>query len=300
MNCQALTTRGKPCQRITKSKYCWQHQDYKLKKLNNTNKISSDINRVNKSIITSDIDKKDIIDRFNKFVRGKVIDVHTNHDGGIGHWLEKQMGISHNSKNEPDINGYEMKKDSKKITFGDFSASEYLFTKNKKRLTLDMSRDNFIKYFGNKNSKKHNRWSWSGSCVPKYGEYNECGQKLDIDDENNIIALYNYKYDKRNHDVKYPELMNGDIEIAIWLVDKMKKHIEQKFNSKGFFICYKSNNIFNKICFGKPFNFQYFIENIKNGNIIFDSGMYLGNNRNYSQFRASSKSFWSQLIIEEF
>lgn len=47
------------------------------------------------------------------------------------------MGIKHNAKNEPDINGYEMKKSSNKITLGDFSASEYLFSgKNKKILLI--------------------------------------------------------------------------------------------------------------------------------------------------------------------
>lgn len=54
----------------------------------------------------------------------------------------------------------------------------------------------------------------------------------------------------------------------------MENHINKKFNSNGFFICKKENNRYNKICFGKPFNFLYFIENIKSKNIIFDSGMY--------------------------
>ena len=35
--------------------------------------------------------------------------------GDEGHWLEKMMGIKPNSNNEPDIYGYEQKKDSKKI-----------------------------------------------------------------------------------------------------------------------------------------------------------------------------------------
>jgi len=36
----------------------------------------------------------------------------------------------------------------------------------------------------------------------------------------------------------------------------------------------------------------------KNKKIIFDSGMYDGNSRNYSQFRGSG--FWNELIIEEY
>ena len=94
------------------------------------------------------------------------------------------MNIHHNSKNEPDIRGYEMKKDSKKITFGDFSATEYLFSKNKPLLdeyngnVITLSRKDFIKIFGEKNPKKHNRYSWSGKPVPKYGEWNLYGQYM--------------------------------------------------------------------------------------------------------------------------
>jgi hypothetical protein len=79
----------------------------------------------------------------------------------------------------------------------------------------------------------------------------------------------------------------------------MKPHINNKFNNKGFFICKKIGTTYEKICFGSPFNYDYFIECIKNKKIIFDSGMYDGNNRNYSHFRAPA-SFWNELIIEEY
>ena len=78
----------------------------------------------------------------------------------------------------------------------------------------------------------------------------------------------------------------------------MKPHIDNKFYKKGFFICKKINSTYEKICFGKAFNFEYFIECIKYKKIIFDSGMYDGNTRNYSQFRGSC--FWNELIIEEY
>ena len=57
--------------------------------------------------------------------------------------------------------------------------------------------------------------------------------------------------------------------------------------------------MYDKICFGKPFNFNFFVENIKTDIVIFDSGMYQGNSRNYSQFRSSNK-FWNKLIVEEY
>ena len=39
---------------------------------------------------------------------------------------------------------------------------------------------------------------------------------------------------------------------------------KQKFNNKGFFICMKKDNVYDKICFGRSFDFEYFIESIKN------------------------------------
>ena len=108
-----------------------------------------------------------ILDNYNKLHKGKE-----------GYWLEKKMGITHNSNNMPDIDGYEMKKDSKKITFGDFSATEYLFSKNKSTINdingsiINISRTEFIRYFGTPNILKNNRYSWSGSCVPKYNNWN--------------------------------------------------------------------------------------------------------------------------------
>jgi hypothetical protein len=63
------------------------------------------------------------------------------------------MGIKANNKNEPDILGYEMKKLSNKITFGDWSASEYLYSKNNSVLNrlnqnynqINITKNQFIK-----------------------------------------------------------------------------------------------------------------------------------------------------------
>lgn len=126
---------------------------------------------------------------------------------------------------------------------GDWSA-EYLFSNNRKLLEkinnydIKISKEEFIKYFGNKNEDIDNRYSWSGSCVPKYGEYNNCGQKLIIDKDNNIQALYSYQHDKRNNK-KTENYKNKIICIAVWSKQKMEKHVNSKFNQKGFFICKK-------------------------------------------------------------
>lgn len=255
--------------------------------------------------------KMDIIERFNNNVKGVNICLdksNTKHCGREGHWLETMMGVKPNSKNEPDINGYEMKKQSDKTTLGDFSASEYAFSKknsrdiinklNKWTDDIQLSRSEFIRIFGSPNPKKNNRYSWSGRCVPKFYKWNYNGQILLITKSNYIFIYYSFIHDKRIEKSSIPSFLQNGCVIAIWDPSKMVNHINQKFNKYGFFICKKNDYTYDKICFGKPFNFEYFIECIKSGKIIFDSGMYEGNTRNYSQFRGTS--FWDELIIEEY
>jgi hypothetical protein len=264
---------------------------------------------LNKSIKNDKTNKEKIIDLFNKYIKGNKISANIEHHGKEGHWLETQMRIPHNSNNKPDIFGYEMKKLSTKITFGDFSASEYLFSRNRdvinniNRWELEdfvMSRSDFIKTFGTPNVKKNNRCSWSGSCVPIYNEWNNCGQIIKITPNNDIHIYYSYSKDTRTGKEKFHKLLKkDDILIVIWFKKKLQAHINKKFNSNGFFICKKIGPTYQKICFGVPFDYEYFIDNIKKKYIIFDSGMYDGNNRNYSMFRSSYNKFWRNLIIVE-
>jgi hypothetical protein len=260
--------------------------------------------------------KNKIIKLFNKNIRGKIINKNNlSHDGEIGHKLEKLMNIKLNANCKPDIYGYEMKKHCNKITFGDWSATEYIFSNNKKiidslnsksikiKKTKSFSKNNFLKIFGTPKKEKNNRYSWSGKCVPKYDVWNDSGQKIIIDNKKNISAIYSYKKDKRKDKNTFPKFIRKSkepITIAYWSKEKMEKHVNDKFNQKGFFIC-KTNDQkeYNKICFGGPISFEFFIKNIKNKIIILDSGMKEGNYRNYSHWRANS-SFWDNLITEEY
>lgn len=159
-----------------------------------------------------------------------------------------------------------------------------------------------MKYFGQFNIYK-NRFSWSGSCIPKYNKWNDNGLILKISQNNDIEIYYSYLKDLRVCKKNFPDFLQTQKEILIVFLNnqKMKTHINQKFNKNGFFMCKKNknNDTYQKICFGKPFTFEYFINSIKNNKIIFDSGMYNGNSRNYSHFRAHY-NFWNDLIIEEY
>jgi hypothetical protein len=269
-----------------------------------------DINEIDENI---EHNKKYIIAKFNNCVRNKLINLENKnikHCGKEGHWLETQFGIKHNSKNEPDINGFEMKKSANKTTLGDFSATEYAFSNERYYINnynnwtddVKITRQEFIHYFGNPNIKKYNRYSWSGRACPLYNIYNNNGQILEIVENNDIVIYYSFLQDTRSdkNNILPTFLQTKDKKvIAIWKHDKLQKNINNKFNKNGFFICKKIKNIYKTICFGKPFNFEYFITCIKNNKIIFDSGMYDGNNRNYSQFKGN-KNFWNELIYEEY
>jgi len=283
----------------------------KLKK-DDVDDILNNLNNLKLDDVKEKDNKSKIIEIFNNNVKNKKIDISSsnkNHDGAEGHWLEKQMGLKPNGKNQPDIHGYEMKKENSKITFGDYAASEYIFSTKKPIINeknkwindkVNMTNTEFIKIFGTLKEPK-NRYSWSGSCVPTYDTWNDCGQKLIISENNDICIYYSYSKDKRELKNNFPEyLKHDDLLIVIWLKDKLSKNINDKFNKNGFFICKKNNNnCFNEICFGPPICYELFIEHIKKKNIIFDSGMVTGNSRKYSHFRGTVK-FWNSLISDKY
>ena len=261
-------------------------------------------------------DKEKIIALFNKNVKGKKSDTSTNnqrHDGKDGHWLETQMGIIHNGYNEPDLFGYEMKNQttSGKITFGDWQPDEYIYIhgrgKNPKRndtnKNFELTRDNFLEFFGKPNEKKSGRLSWSGIPCPTYfNQMSEYGQLLTIDEDENIIITYNYSKDKRDNknDILPLNLKMDNIVIAKWYKKKLKLKLERKFNQKGWFTCKKdTNGVYQSIHFGNPINYDSWIQLFKNKIVFFDSGMYQGNKRPYAQWRANT-TFWHTLITDSY
>ena len=267
------------------------------------------MNRLISSMKDMSANKLLIIQRLQTNVRGKKYKsiLHSKHCGGEGHWLEKHMGITPNASNAPDLLGFEQKKNSNKITWGDWSASAYLFSKQKKRERVhmgnhSMTRGDFIRTFGTPNPRKNNRYSWSGKCFPKYGnKWNECGQRILFDAEDNLKIEYSFKDDTRTCKEEFPDFIKSEpIVIAFWERSKLEKHVNDKFNQNGFYILKKNKEgIYTNICFGRPVQFNTFKKGLINGSVILDSGIYEGNKRNYSQFRSGNRS-WKDLITEEY
>jgi len=220
--------------------------------------------------------KVEIIRRFVDNVKGQIYDptgYNARHDGAEGHWLEGKMGLAANALNGADLFGYEMKKPTRsKTTFGDWSPDICLWGRKKPYDDIEkLDRDSeFLKYFGKPNLLKNGRLSWSGEPVPTIRGYNSFGQILQIDQGENILASYSY--------------------------DK----VESKFNDKGWFTFIKNSlGQYVSIGFGDPIDYSDWIELVKKGTVFFDSGMYAGNKRPYSQWRASN-NYWYDLIDEQY
>lgn len=246
-----------------------------------------------------DTAKRRIIDLFNRNVRGRssnTSESNQRHDGRGGHWLETQMGIAHNGNNAPDIDGFEMKNHtSSKTTFGDWSPDFSLFKRGMRVIT----RDEFLLIFGAPNPEKENRYSWSGRPCPRINNFNIFGQKLEVDDNNNILAIYSYPKDQRTdkQNIVPAQFQKSRVVIASWSKELMKKRVEKKFNKRGWFKCQKdTDGVYTNIVFGNPINFNTWITGVKNGLIFFDSGMYQGNARPYSQWRADNR-YWESLVV---
>lgn len=246
----------------------------------------------------------EIIRRFRENVYEKKPDtslLNQNHDGRAGHWLETQMGISHNAHNEADLFGYEMKNHttSGKTTFGDWSADYYIFKNNQ----LNLSRTQFIKIFGKPNAQKNGRYSWSGEPIPtihRPSSWN--GSKMLIDEYDTIKIVYNYSQDPRpNKDKIVPTwLQQENLTLASWSKEWLQPKFTKKFSQNGWFKCLQDDcGFYRTIVFGEPMNFENWLKLVRSGVVFFDSGMYEGNERNYSQWRANN-TYWDSLIVRKY
>lgn len=252
-----------------------------------------------------DPDKKEIIRLFRENVLGKSPEYFINdrHDGKAGHWLEKAMGLETNGNNQPDILGFEMKNQTtSKTTWGDFSAHSYIWQEPASGIT---DRNHFLKTFGKPNKAKQGRLSWSGTPAPTfYLEVTPFGQTLDIDADGNIYINYDFSKDLRADKFSLVpfSLQRDAVTLAVWKVftskgKSIKEKLESKWNQKGFFRCKMKNGWYRRIEFGPPVDFDTWIKLIKTKDVFFDSGMYEGNQRPYSQWR-SNNSFWDKFITE--
>ena len=248
--------------------------------------------------------KREILRTFNKNVKGKVPDLsrfNSSHDGAEGDWLTVAMGLSVNGRNEPDFKGFEMKKDSKKTTFGDWQPDTGLYMSTAKGIKPALTRIEFLKIFGLKSKdqtgRKLGRYSWSGKAFPSVKGLNEQGQIIKIDNNNNVKVFYFFSKDKRLDKKKIvpKHLQKDDLVLVEWTAEGLKNRLEKKFNKLGWFKCLTDDDgRYVSVQFGMPINFEIFMALAKTGDVFCDCGMYSTNPRPYMTWRAS-KNIWDSL-----
>lgn len=252
----------------------------------------------NKISDNNSLEKQEIINLFLTNVKDKEIKLdnyNASHCGKEGHWLEKQMNIKQNQKNLPDINGFEMKKETNSVTtFIDKVPSKKLLLGNIIKPKEKVNKLIFWNMFGSK--KQSDEVTLGGWKINKYDNN---GQILVVDKDNNIQIIYNYIEDKRkNKSEIIDNFYKLEKQIILqWNMEDIKKCIDNKFNVKGFFICKKNNASasYNKICFGKAFSFEQWINDVKLGKIYYD-GYSKCNGRWRGCFRANN-TYWNLLLI---
>lgn len=244
-------------------------------------------------------------DTFDRKLRGKRFDKKKTHCGSEGMWVESQFKASSDNNTHADLYGYEIKKQSDKITFGDWSADEYIFAQKDMLKNfngnIQIGKNEFIKLFGRLNIKKK-RYSWSGSvCPTKCNVWTNSGQLLVTNSSNDIFIIYSNERDNRRG-IEMPSIFISKefVILAYWKYDSIDSKVNKKFNNIGTAIMKKDKlGVYTGIQFCSQIKTFHFFQELKSGIIFFDSGMYEGNSRNYSQFRAH-KTFWNSITIEEY
>jgi len=261
----------------------------------------SNIEIKNKVSDNNSPEKQEIINLFLTNVKGKEIildNYNSSHCGKEGHWLEKQMNIKANQKNSPDINGFEMKKETNNVT-------TFIDKVPSVKLLLDVAikpkdTKNKLKFWNMFGSKKQTDEITLGGW--KINKYDNNGQILVVDKNNNIQIIYNYIQDKRANKAEIiDDFYKLEPQIILqWHMADIKKCIDNKFNIQGFFICKKDkkNTSYDKICFGKAFTFEQWIDDVKLGKIYYD-GYSKCNGRWRGCFRANNVYWNSLLILDE-
>lgn len=254
---------------------------------------------------------------FDERVRGRAPEVFKHdHEGAEGHWLQRQFGLRADANNAPDFHGFELKDDtSSKTTFGDWPADEYIFYSHKaclqdavrasgcRKCRLSrISRDTFFEYFGSPTPSKAGRLSWSGRVFPKVGSVNTFGQSMTVTGSGAVEIYYQFSKDEQPHkEHRIPtSLQVEQLLLARWTSENLAKRLENKFNKLGWFKCIqesKGHGRYVGIQFGSPITFPTWIQLVRDRVVYLDSGMYQGNNRPYSNWRADNR-LWTSLSDE--
>ena len=271
-----------------------------------------------------------IIENFHKNVLGKYPDeseLKLSHKGKLGHWLESNLGGKIDSDGNADLNGFECKIESKKVSWGDWGAPYRIYCdKSYKLFNKEHTYENMwilVKALGvlRDTPEKGTFYSMSGKHVPTYiNQLTDIGLSLK-ESEGDILLIYNFSADKRsNKNIIVPnELQKVSLLISKWHgTDKsfntfkenimtnslpikvrldgpsasvsLEERIRRKFGQYGIVSGLKNKSKkFYGLNFLKSISFDDWLNFYKNKDVIYDTGLTTRNKRPYNQWRSSSQ-----------
>ena len=274
--------------------------------------------------------RKKIIDNFHKNVLGKYPDkskLKSSHEGNLGHWLEFNLGGKIDSDGDADLNGFECKIESKKMSWGDWGAPYRIFCdKSYKTFNTKTAYENMwklIEVLGvlRDTPEKGIFYSMSGKDVPAHvNELTNIGLSLK-ESGGDISYVYNFSADQRETKNKTvpDELQKDDLLIFKWYgTDKsfntfkkniinnnlpidvkwdgsnrsvsIEERIRRKFGIYGIVVGLKDESRgFYGLKFLKSISFEDWLNFFRNKDVIYDTALTTRNKRPYNQWRSSAK-----------
>jgi len=289
------------------------------------------------NFLTKNESKDLIIDQFHKNVLGKYpskLELKASHKGKLGHWLESNLGGSIDADGNADLNGYECKVDSKKISWGDWGAPYRIFCDrsyklfDKKYIFQNMWL--LVEALGIQRNEpqKGMYFSMSGDHIPTYiNDTTYIGLTM-MEINGDISIVYNFTSDQRHNKFqKVPdefqrdnlliykwhgtdtsfdayrqnvEINNLPIEVKFSGANasvSLEERIRRKFGIYGIVVGLKDESGFYGLKFLKSINIQDWLGFFRDQNVIYDTGLTTRNKRPYNQWR-SSASFMRTLEEE--
>ena len=271
-----------------------------------------------------------IINNFNKNVLGnypKESDLKSDHDGNIGHWLESKLGGNIDADGNADLNGFECKIESKKISWGDWGAPYRIFCdKSYKIFDKKNAHENMhtlVKLLGVRrhHDEDGEYYSMSGKDFPSYiNTETAIGLSL-IEKKTDILLTYSYSKDQRHNknevvpvefkkeglvifkwygtDISFntfkSNIENNKLQIDVKVTGQtasvsLETRVRRKFGIYGVVIGLKDESKgFYGLKFLKRITFKDWLYAFKNKNVIFDTALTTRSKRPYNQWRSTAK-----------
>ena len=285
-------------------------------------------------MISKEVSKALIIKNFHKNVLGRYPDdLKKIHKGYKGHWLESNLGGEIDADGNADLNGFECKIASKKVSWGDWGAPYRIFCDKSynlfKKGNIKENMHKFVKNIGVKRNdlKEGIYYSMSGKHMVSYiNDSTSIG--LSIEENNSDISIfYNFHKDLRdpkiseipkefqknnlliykwfgtdsNFQIFRENIIENNLPIEVKLNGKnasvsLEERIRRKFGVYGLVIgLHDKSRGFYGLKFLKRITFNDWLFFFKNKDVYYDTALTTANDRPYNQWR-SNKKFMDSLV----